>query len=355
MDSSQLSFSIIVPCCGIGKFADDMIKSIMNQTYANFECLLMYEESKDNTLECCQKAVDADPRFRLFKAPRSGSASRNRNVGMKEACGEYIFFVDGDDWLEPDALERAANAINTHGKVDIVAGAASEIHEDEDGRQTFTCRHFNYLPEDDGKIFTGKEATAHIGRLHTLPYCSIWMSVFRRDLLLKHDLTFLPIMDEDEEWSPKVLFLAEKVLVMDYAFYNYRRHEGSAMTLLKVRDLNAMAQVMRSLFAFYVKHADEVTPDVADAWQRGWLSLFFLIFFAPHNQTGITEKIRRTEIRTLLEGDGASNFKRFAKLANLPKRVAVPLVILGKWFTWPACLYFRFIYYPLVKLRQNDR
>ena len=157
--------------------------------------------------------------------------------------------------------------------------------------------------------------------------------------------------DEDEDWTPRVLFLAEKVLVMDYAFYDYRRRAGSVSTSLKVRDLHGMGLVMRSLFAFYVQHKNEVTPDIANVWQRSWLSLFFLIFFEPRNQRGITEKVRRTELRNLFEGEGLDNFKQFIKLANLPKRIAAPLILLGRWYTLPACLYFKLIYYPLVKLR----
>ena len=349
-------FSIIVPCCDVGRYVDDMITSIREQTYSDFECLLMYEESKDNTLELLRKAVEADNRFKLFMAPRSGSCSVPRNSGMQEAKGDYVLHIDGDDWLEKDSLERFSKAIMEHGDLDLIVAAASEIREYEDGRQEYTCKRFNYLPEDDGKVFSGKEATVHIGRLHVLPYPATWLTVYRLEFLLKHKMVFVPgIPDQDEEFAPRVLFLAERVLVMDYPYYNYRRREGSAMTSRKVRNLHAMALVMRSLFAFYAEHKDDVTPDIAQVWQRSWLSLFFLIFFEPLNQRGITETVRRTELRNLLEGNGLDNFKNFMKLANLPKRIATPLILLGRWFTLPACLYFKLIYYPLVKVRQNAK
>ena len=351
-EKKPILFSIIVPCYEIGRYAEPMISSIREQTYNDFECLLMYEESQDNTLELCEKAVEADSRFRLFKGPKSGSGSVPRNVGMENAKGNYVLFVDGDDWLEKDALERFAKAIAEHGDVDLIAAAATEYREDDNGHQEFACKRFNYLPEDDGKIFTGMEATVRIGRLHVLPYPAIWLTLHKLDFLRKHKLTFIPnILDEDEEWCPRVLFLAKKVLVVDYSFYNYRRRNGSVSTSLKVRDLHAMSLVMRSLFAFYATHKSEVTTDIAQVWQRSWLSLFFLIFFEPRNQRGITEAVRRTELRNLLAGDGLDNFKNFMKLANLPKRVATPLILLGRWFTLPACMYFRFVYYPFVKLR----
>ena len=352
-ENKTVFFSIIVPCYEIGRYAEAMLSSIREQTYRDFECLLMYEESSDNTLELCEKAVETDSRFRLFKGPKSGSGSVPRNIGMENAKGDYVLFIDGDDWIEKDSLERFANAIAEHGEVDLIAAAATEYSEDDDGHQEFACKRFNYLPEDDGKIFNGMEATVRIGRLHVLPYPAIWLTLHKLDFLRKHNLTFIPhILDEDEEWCPRVLFLAKKVLVMDYSFYNYRRRNGSVSTSLKVRDLHAMSLVMRSLFAFYAAHKAEVTNDIAQVWQRSWLSLFFLIFFEPRNQRGITEAVRRTELRNLLQGDGLANFKSFMKLANLPKRIAAPLILLGRWYTLPACLYFKLVYYPLVKLRQ---
>ena len=353
-ENRTIFFSIIVPCCNVARYIDDMVVSVREQTYGHFECLLMYEESTDNTLELLQKAVDADSRFRLFTAPRSGSCSVPRNSGMREAKGDYVLFVDGDDWIEKDSLERFAMAIAEHGHVDLIAAAGSEIREYDDGRQEYTCKRFNYLPEDDGKILTGKEATVRVGKMHVLPYPVVWLYLHRLEFLRKNNMSFIPhITDEDEDWTPRVLFLAEKILVMDYAFYDYRRRNGSVSTSLKVRDLHGMGLVMRSLFAFYAKHKAEVTVDIAQVWQRSWLSLFFLIFFEPRNQRGITESVRRTELNNLLDGDGLSNFKNFMKLANLPKRVATPLILLGRWFTLPACLYFKLIYYPLVKFRKT--
>lgn len=352
---ADILFSLIVPCCNVARYFEDMATSIREQTYGNFECLLMYEASTDNTLELCQQAIAADARFRLFTSPRSGSCAVPRNTGLTEAKGDYVLFVDGDDWIERDALERFAKALEEHGDVDLIAAAGTEIREEDDGRQEFSCKRFNFLPEDDGKFFTGKEATVHVGARQVLPYPVVWLYLHRLDFLRKHNMSFIPhITDEDEDWTPRVIFLAEKILVMDYAFYDYRRRNGSVSTSRKVRDLHGMALVMRSLFAFYMEHKAEVTPEIAQVWQRSWLSLFFLIFFEPRNQRGITEAVRRTELRNLLAGDGLANFKAFMRLAKLPKRIATPLILLGRWWTWPVCLYFRLFYYPLVKFRGHS-
>ena len=356
MNECRILFSIIVPCYEIGRYAGKMLASIQEQTFGNFECLLVYEESSDNTLELCQKAVESDSRFRLFQGPRTGSGSVPRNVGMQNAQGEYVLFVDGDDWIEKEALERFAAAIEKNGQVDLIAASSIKFTEKEDGSIENVRECFNFLPEDDGRIFTGKEATVYLGKLHSIVTPALCRRVYRIDFLRTNGLHFIPgIIDEDEEWSPRVLFLAGKVLVMDYPFYIYRFRPGSVTTSLKVRDLHAMSLVMRSLFAFYVQHRAELTPEVAYVWQRSWLSLFFLLFFAPHNQHGITERVRRTELRNLLAEEGLGNFKEFMRMASFSKRATMPLILLGRWTTVPAVLYFKWVYYPLVDLREAVR
>jgi len=349
-------FSIIVPCYEIGRYAGKMLASIQEQTFGNFECLLVYEESSDNTLELCQKAVESDSRFRLFLGPRTGSGSVPRNIGMQNAKGEYVLFVDGDDWIEKEALERFAAAIEKNGQVDLIAAAAMKIDERGNGIPLQSWKKFNYLPEDNMKVFSGQDATVHVGQLHVLPYSAIWLSVYRLEFLRMNRLNFIPnIIYEDEAWCPQVLFLAAKVLVMNYVFYHHRSRSGSSSTSNDIRDLHAMSLVMRSLFAFYVQHRAELTPEVAYVWQRSWLSLFFLLFFAPHNQHGITERVRRTELRNLLAEEGLGNFKEFMRMASFSKRVTMPLILLGRWTTVPVVLYFKWVYYPLVDLREAVR
>ena len=353
--NNTIKFSIIVPCCNVGDYILPLVKSIREQTYTNFECLLMIEESTDNTLELCQQVVAEDSRFSLSAGPRSGSASLPRNLGIKKATGEYAVFADGDDWLEPDSLERFAAAIEQHGPVDLIEAAASEILEDDNGKLTFDQKRFNYLPEDDGKVMTGKEATVRNGQLHPFPYSAVWMTVYRIDYLRKNNLEFIPgIIHEDNEWCPRILFLAEKVLIMDYSFYNYRRHTSSIMGQLKVRDMASSTALMRSLFAFYAKHQKDVTPDVAFVWQRSWLSLFYYIFFKPENQHGVTETMRKTALKNIFANEGLANFRNFMRIASRPKKIAAPFILFGRWWTLPACLFFKYIYYPLVERRSTQ-
>lgn len=342
-------FSIIVPSCNVGKYIGDTIASLLAQTYSNWECLLMVEESTDNTLEICRQAVEKDTRFRLFTAPRSGSCSVPRNSGMKNATGDYVLFVDGDDWIEKNTLETFAQAIARHGQLDFIAAAANEYLEDDSGNRTFSRKWFNYRPEDNDRIMTGKEAVVYVGKHMIIPLAPVWQTLYRLDFLRAHNMSYIPGSTmEDEEWSPRVLFLAEKLCVLDFPFYCYRRRSSSTTTARKAPDLHSAALGMKSLFAFYVQHKAEVTPDIAFVWQRSWLTIFFRSFFYPPFAAHATDVKRREELKILFQDDGMDNFNQLIRIASFPKRVAAIFIRLGRWTTIPACLFFKYIYYPLL-------
>lgn len=97
--------SIIIPCYNISAFLDKCVNSILNQTYPHFELLLLDDGSADATLELCKVFEKEDNRVRVFTHQNRG-VSYTRNIGIKEAKGDFVMFVDGDDYLEVDYIEK---------------------------------------------------------------------------------------------------------------------------------------------------------------------------------------------------------------------------------------------------------
>ena len=100
------------------------MNSLLNQTFNDFEVLLVVETSKDGIEAELRRAINGDARFVVINQPCSGSASAGRNHGIEVSRGKYLVFVDGDDFLEFDALERFHTAIDQYGCLDLLAGAA---------------------------------------------------------------------------------------------------------------------------------------------------------------------------------------------------------------------------------------
>ena len=110
--------SIIVPVYNAEKYLNRCISSLLNQTYYNLEIILVNDGSTDNSKKICENAAKNDSRIKLINSVNEG-VSLARNKGLKEANGDYISFVDSDDYVEPDYVEKMLLTLKSK-KVDIV-------------------------------------------------------------------------------------------------------------------------------------------------------------------------------------------------------------------------------------------
>lgn len=108
MDNELIS--VVVPIYNVEKYLRQCLDSIQNQTYQNFECLLINDGSPDNSADICREYVEKDSRFKYFEK-ENGGLSDARNYGIRQSKGSYLTFVDSDDWLENDALQQLYDAL----------------------------------------------------------------------------------------------------------------------------------------------------------------------------------------------------------------------------------------------------
>lgn len=341
-------FSIVILGYKTVKYLETCINSIKQQTCGNFEAIIVVEECSDGSLELAQKLSATDSRFCVFSKPCSGSASAPRNFAMGIAKGDYMLFVDGDDWIEKDSLERFEQEIKRIGGADVIMGAIQEYYEQPDGSLTKSSRFANLGKNDEGRIFTGEEAIVKIG----LAKCYQCLSAYRREHLLEHQLyQLVGCQQEDSEWVPKVWYYAKRICAMDYAFYNYRRHAGSVQSSCSPKILNDVAKIIDSQFEF--EKANPLSPAVRRVWHNMWLSHIYWYFFHPQYQDKFTHDDRLKALRVFAGGDKAKTYAYVAKDGSLPKRLSTPFVLFAAkhGIFWPANAYFKYLYYPLIKLK----
>lgn len=108
-------FSVIVPVCRCGKYAECLVKSLLRQSFGDFEVLILDDGSGDGTLDAYRRQAGGEKRFRFFELEHGGTASRLRNAGIRLAQGRYLIFLDGDDWLETDAAGADRRAAERAG------------------------------------------------------------------------------------------------------------------------------------------------------------------------------------------------------------------------------------------------
>ena len=208
--------SVIIPVYNIEKYIARCIESVIAQTYHNLEILLIDDGSTDSSGRICDEYSAKDSRIRVIHQENKGLAEV-RNVGLREAKGEWIQFVDGDDWIDPETLQSCYSYAQEYN-ADIVC--FRYVHEYEDGRQDYE----NNKPSPPVLIGTSDALSAVM-----LPQ---YVDVSSCNKLIKSDL-FSGITypsgktGEDGYTTHKFIAKANRILVISSVFYHYFKRNGS--------------------------------------------------------------------------------------------------------------------------------
>lgn len=185
--SRNTEFSVIIIACDVAPYIEQCIASVRRQTLPDFEAVVGIEASEDGTGDAALRAVGGDVRFRIVDLPRSGSASCVRICGIRHATGEYLCFLDGDDWLAPDALEQFHAALARYGQADLIQADAGLYWQDSpDGEPEFVERITDCRCVPEG-VITGREAVLR-GEFFGRFFMATWMRCCRREFLLSEQL-----------------------------------------------------------------------------------------------------------------------------------------------------------------------
>lgn len=208
--------SIIVPVYNVERYISRCIESLINQTYINIEIILVDDGSTDNSYNICEKYAKEDLRVKLFHK-KNGGVSSARNIGLKNAKGEYITFVDSDDWVKDDMIEHLLKKLNDNN-VDIsictcIVATNESMWDPNEGRED--C------------LITEKEA---IKRLLYKEYCVVWGTLFSRNVIegifFREDIS----NNEDSYFLFNVFRKAKKIYKSCQAKYIYNRQQEASIT-----------------------------------------------------------------------------------------------------------------------------
>ena len=144
-------FSIVVPVYNAGKYLNIALKSILKQTYTSFELILVNDCSTDDSLSICKDYASRDDRIVVLDNAINSGAAQARNNGIAVATGKYLCFVDADDFIEPDYLERFAKVLEVQEYDYLKCGVVEEYYDDFQLVYAKTCCLEN-------AVFFGKQA-----------------------------------------------------------------------------------------------------------------------------------------------------------------------------------------------------
>ncbi len=217
--------SVIIPVFNVENYIIECLDSILIQN-CKIEILVIDDSSTDSTLEILRRYHSIYNNVVILEQNHSGPSAA-RNLGLKYAKGEYIAFVDGDDWITSDSLLKVFD-LAKQCDADMVLG--SMIYHSPD---TEKFNIYDIIPSELKNVkIEGTKCFINLMKTHSY-YPMACSYIYKRKWLVDYEIKFEEgIIHEDELWTQKVLCLAKIVVISNLDFYNYRRRPGSIMTTL---------------------------------------------------------------------------------------------------------------------------
>ena len=215
-----MKYSIIIPVYNVEKYLDKCLDSISKQTYKNFEVIIVNDGSPDNSQKIIDKYLKKDKRFKGY-IKDNGGLSDARNYGIKYVTGDYILFIDSDDFIEKELLSNINNVITTK-KYDLVRFSLSTTKEN--GEKIKTYHHedkINKLQENEKICELLKEEFVE----------PAWLYAYNATFFKKNKFKY-PKGRIHEDFGLYLLILskAKTIFFLDYPGYNYVQRENSIMS-----------------------------------------------------------------------------------------------------------------------------
>lgn len=221
--------SVIVPVYQVEKYLARCIDSILAQTFPDFELILVNDGTKDNCPAIMQDYADRDSRIRQVHKENGGLSSA-RNAGLDVARGEYIAFVDSDDYIAPTLLEDAVRAADETGAQQVLFNYRLVIDGEEKGA---------YLNFETETIDVDRLGLANYFYRYWMPYKhgqEAWSKLYRRDVIEGNDLRFAPnneIFAEDTLFSAMYLMHTHVIAALSFPYVYYVQRGDSLMGMRK--------------------------------------------------------------------------------------------------------------------------
>lgn len=280
MDRTSL-VSVIIPCYNVEKYISKSLESVLLQTYTHLEIICINDGSTDETLCFLKKIAAKDSRV-LITDQNNGGLSAARNRGISEASGDFIMFLDADDWLERDAVQLALEIEDA----DLLCFSYNRIFQNKSVPRTLNL---------NGK-FTGTFIQRRIVGLleeelrdpsQADSIVTAWGKLYRTEIITKNNVRFTDtkmIGTEDALFNIQYLEFAQKVKVIDIPLYNYRKINYDSLTKTYKPELFYQWKVMYSMVQEIIKCK---TSDFGRALEnRISLSIIGLglnVVIAPHS------------------------------------------------------------------------
>lgn len=239
----MMKYSIIVPAYNVEKYINKCLESIFSSTYKNFEVIVVNDGSTDNTEKIIKKYTKKYDNIIYIKQENKG-LSEARNIGVKNVTGDYLLFVDSDDYIDEELLEKINLNINN---VDILRYQLKVVYDDK----------IEDIMEEEFSEIKGVDAFKKITRYKYIEMAQLY--VINRKYFNKNKFTFTKnVYHEDYGLIPLVIAKANTVKSINFRGYYYVQREGSIMSSNDIDKLKKKMNDMLMLFNNATKYLEKI-------------------------------------------------------------------------------------------------
>ncbi len=279
--------SIVVPVYNVKPYLDECVQSILHQTYAGIEVILVDDGSTDGSSALCDAYAAQDSRVSVIHKP-NGGLSDARNAGLAKAQGDYICFIDSDDHLSETMIETLLHCAQKH-KAEIAVctfiSFADELPVYDEAPGEIDCMTGKQYIE---AMFRGQGGNTDF---------VAWNKLYRRSLFTQHQISY-PVgrIHEDTFTTYKLLYAAKRVAVVQQPLYHYRTRSGSIMrsSLTKKRCIDAVDAVLAVVDDFHAWGEEELTAMAFGYACRSKIILYAQTRSMPQDRTFCRQYILET-------------------------------------------------------------
>lgn len=233
---SQPCISVIIPVYKIEDYIDKCVESIVNQTHKNLDIILIDDSSPDNCPQKCDEWAKKDSRIRVFHKENEGP-SLARNLGLKEAKGDYICCVDGDDWIDADMCEKSLKAM-LENDADVAMWSYVREYDDRSIPKKIFDENIVFDEEAVDKQLKRRmigllgQELAHPETADSL--CVLWGKLYKAQIIRDNNITIPDIRKigtyEDGLFNLDIFSYAKKVIYINKNWYHYRKGNSISIT-----------------------------------------------------------------------------------------------------------------------------
>lgn len=271
-----LCVSVIIPAHNAGMFLPDCLQSTFSQSWRNLQVIVIDDGSSDETESVCQQFMQREPRLEIYRHVKSMGVAQARNLGLEKARGEYLIFLDADDRLAPQTIEKLLNAAIQYQSEFVIAGhyrcknTMKQVHLEFATMRQFSHETlFSYVKQYLEKPY------AYVMLVHC------WGRMFRREIIKQHGISFPNQLSqfEDVHFNFQYLQHVDGLIYLPEPLYYYEMHSLQSLSQKMGMDpaFLARSRIAFSQIPLYLKNKQGMVSEKAQKMVEQALTNMWLV------------------------------------------------------------------------------